>query len=334
MNPIWIRAIALVCVFAAVVLAAEALIRVFASQRSETKAIHWRLKMLGRMTDADGPVGLFRRTASTVPDNLPPILHGFAQRLERTLFQAQLAIEIPRVILILVMTPILIFFGLLLLMALRWGVGISFGRILITATFAFVLGAVLPLMVLNWRATRKRKKMEDQFPVALDVFVRGLRAGHPIASALELLTSELPPPIGPEFGVVVDEVSYGAELRDALQNMAERWELDDMKMFVVSLSVQNETGGNLAEILENLTKVIRDRHGMMMKVRALSSEGRMTAVMLTILPLFTFTMLFLMNPKFFLDVAGDPMFVPGFSFLAILYLIGFFIIRRMVDLKV
>jgi tight adherence protein B len=103
---------------------------------------------------------------------------------------------------------------------------------------------------------------------------------------------------------------------------------------VVSLSVQNETGGNLAEILENLSKVIRERQSMMMKVRALSSEGRMTALMLTVLPIFTFTMLFLINPSFFLDVANDPWFVPGFVFLIILYLTGFFTIRKMVDLKV
>jgi tight adherence protein B len=200
--------------------------------------------------------------------------------------------------------------------------------------FAFVLGSVIPIMVINWKAARTRKKMQEQFPIALDVFVRGLRAGHPIAAALDLLTVELSEPIGPEFGIVVDEVTYGAELRDALQTMAERWDLDDMRMFVVSLSVQNETGGNLAEILENLTKVIRDRQSMFMKVRALSSEGRMTAVMLTILPLFTFTLLFVVNPRFFLDVANDRWFVPGFSALIVLYLIGFMIIRRMVDLKV
>ena len=134
--------------------------------------------------------------------------------------------------------------------------------------------------------------------------------------------------------IAVDEVTYGAELRDSLQSMAERWDLDDMRMFVVSLSVQSETGGNLAEILENLSKVIRDRQSMMMKVRALSSEGRMTAVMLTVLPVFTFVMLFLFNSSFFLDVANDPWFVPGFTFLIILYLIGFFTIRKMVDLKV
>jgi tight adherence protein B len=204
----------------------------------------------------------------------------------------------------------------------------------ITITFAVALGAVLPLLVLNFKATRTRKKMEEQFPVALDVFVRGLRAGHPIAAALDLLTVEMPDPIGSQFGIAVDEVTYGAELRDALQSMAERWDMEDMRMFVVSLSVQSETGGNLAEILENLSKVVRDRHSMMLKVRALSSEGRMTATMLTILPVFAFVMLFLFSPAFFLDVANDPWFIPGFGLLIVLYLTGFFIMRRMVDLKV
>jgi tight adherence protein B len=176
--------------------------------------------------------------------------------------------------------------------------------------------------------------MQEQFPVALDVFVRGLRAGHPIAAALDLLTVEMPDPIGSQFGLAVDEVTYGAELRDALQNMAERWDLDDMRMFVVSLSVQNETGGNLAEILENLSGVIRDRQFMMLKVRALSSEGKMTAIMLTVLPVFTFVLLFTLNPRFFLDVANDPAFVPGLLTLLAMYVAGFVIIRKLVDLKV
>jgi tight adherence protein B len=105
-------------------------------------------------------------------------------------------------------------------------------------------------------------------------------------------------------------------------------------MFVVSLSVQNETGGNLAEILDNLSQVIRERQSMMLKVRALTSEGRMTAWMLTILPVFTFAMLFLANARFFLDVADDPYFIPGYVVLLVLYLTGFIWIRRMVDLKV
>jgi tight adherence protein B len=268
-----------------------------------------------------------------VPEGLPPLVDGIARRFERMLMQAQLTMPTGRLMLIILIAPVAIFFFILMLMVAS-DMGISVGRVVMSATFAFALGAALPLMFLNFRATRTRKRMQEQFPVALDVFVRGLRAGHPIAAALDLLTVEMPDPIGTQFGLVVDEVTYGAELRDALQNMAERWDLDDMRMFVVSLSVQNETGGNLAEILENLTKVIRDRQAMFMKVRALSSEGRMTAVMLTVLPLFTFTLLFIVNPYFFLDVAGDPMFLPGFTVLLVLYLIGFFTIRKMVDLKV
>jgi tight adherence protein B len=214
------------------------------------------------------------------------------------------------------------------------GVAVGGGRILLVATFSLMLGAGIPILFFQVRANRMRKKMQDQFPVALDVFVRGLRAGHPIAAALDLLTVEMPDPIGSQFGIVVDEVTYGADLRDALSAMADRWDLEDMRMFVVSLSIQNETGGNLAEILENLSQVIRERASMMMKVRALSSEGRMTAAMLTGLPVVCFTLLFIGNPAFYLDVADDPAFLPGFIGLMVLYAIGFFTIRKMIDLKV
>ena len=223
MNPIWLRALVLVLIFAAVVLASEVLVRWFAANRTENKAIQWRLKIVGRNRALHAGESGLRRVQSTIPEGLPEPFHSFAETLERMLFQARLSIEIPRLLLLLVLAPMTIFFGFLLLMAIYWGVGISFGRIVLTATFSFVLGTVFPLMAINWKATRNRKKIEEQFPVALDVFVRGLRAGHPIAAALDLLTVEMPEPIGPEFAVVVDEVTYGAELRDALQNMADRW---------------------------------------------------------------------------------------------------------------
>ena len=333
MNPIWLRALALVCIFGAVVLAAEVLVRWLASSRSEGRAINLRLKMIGKGRTHGETMNLLRRADSSVPHGLPPMIEGLARKFERMLTQTQLTIPTGQLMLAILIAPVAIFF-LILAFMVGAGMGIGPGRLLIVAVFAGALGAALPLMLLNFKATRTRKKMQEQFPVALDVFVRGLRAGHPIAAALDLLTVEMPDPIGTQFGLVVDEVTYGAELRDALQGMAERWDLDDMRMFVVSLSVQNETGGNLAEILENLTKVIRERQSMFLKVRALSSEGRMTAVMLTVLPLFTFVLLFAISPRFFLDVANDPWFVPGFVILIALYLTGFFTIRKMVDLKV
>ena len=333
MNPVWIRTLILVCIFGAVVLAGETLLRTYTSARASGRAINLRLTLIGRGRTHGETMNILRRTSS-VPKGLPPFLNKIALQFERMLMQAQLTIPTGRLMLFILIAPFAVFFLLLMLMSAWWGIGISTGRIMIAVAFAVLLGAVLPAMAINFKATRIRKRMEEQFPVALDVFVRGLRAGHPIAAALELLTVEMPDPIGSQFGLVVDEVTYGAELRDALQNMAERWDLDDMRMFVVSLSVQNETGGNLAEILENLSKVIRERHAMMLKVRALSSEGRMTAVMLTVLPILTFTVLFMFNARFFLDVANDPMFVPGFTILIILYIIGFIWIRKLVDLKV
>jgi tight adherence protein B len=334
MNPLWLRTLVLVLIFAAAALAAETLLRAYASAKAEGRAINLRLTLIGSGRTHGETMNILRRASSTIPEGLPPALNNIAHRFERMLMQAQLTIPTGRLMLFIFIAPFAIFFGLLLLMSTWWGLGISIGRIVISAAFALVLGTVLPIMAINYKATRTRKRMEEQFPVALDVFVRGLRAGHPIAAALELLTIEMPDPIGSQFGLAVDEVTYGAELRDALQNMAERWDLDDMRMFVVSLSVQNETGGNLAEILENLSKVIRDRHAMMLKVRALSSEGRMTAVMLTVLPILSFAVLFLFNARFFLDVANDPVFVPGFTFLIVLYVIGFIWIRKLIDLKV
>ena len=116
--------------------------------------------------------------------------------------------------------------------------------------------------------------------------------------------------------------------------MANRWDLEDIRMFVVSLSVQMETGGNLAEILENLSGVIRARASLFLKVRALSSEGRMTGWILTVLPIITFIGMFTVNPKFYLDAARDTIFMVGFPSLLLVYFLGVFWIRKLVDIKV
>lgn len=333
MNDSWIKALVLACIFGAVLLAVETIISLIANNRGEIKAINLRLKMIAQGRPRDETMRLLRRRASSIPSSLPPVLQRIGEKLERMLIAAQVTIPTGRLMLAILLAPIAIFFAIVLLMVLL-GVPLALGRLTMIATFAGVVGALLPIMFLQFKANHTRKKMQEQFPVALDVFVRGLRAGHPIAAALDLLTVEMPDPIGSQFGIVIDEVTYGAELRDALQAMAERWELDDMRMFVVSLSVQSETGGNLAEILENLSTVIRERHSMMLKVRALSSEGRMTAVMLTALPVFAFAFLFISSPGFYLDVADDPAFMPGFIGLIVIYVIGFITIRKMVDLKV
>ena len=332
MADSWIRVFFLVCVFAAVMICVELLVSAIVARRSNQKAINQRLTMIERGVSRQQTMQLLRRRSTALPASLPAFLIAPARRLEKLLVQAGATTATGRLVTLVTIAPVALFAVLVALTALYGGLGA--GRLFLLLIVSLIVGLALPLMVLSMKAGRRRKRMIEQFPTALDVFVRGLRAGHPISAALDLLTVEMADPIGSEFGLVVDEVTYGADLRDALDAMADRWELDDMRMFVVSLSVQSETGGNLAEILVNLSTVIRDRASMMMKVQALSSEGRMSATMLTVLPIGAFALLFALNPAFYLDVADDRMFILGFGFLVGLYILGALIVRRMVDLKV
>jgi tight adherence protein B len=296
MADSWIRVFFLVCVFAAVLICVEVLVSALAARRVSGKAINQRLEMIGRGVPREQTMNLLRRRTTDLPASLPAFLVAPVRRLEGLLIQAGATTATGRLLAVLMLAPIVVFTLLVVLTAMFGGLGV--GRVFLLLIVSLIVGLALPLLILSRKASGRRKRIIEQFPTALDVFVRGLRAGHPIAAALDLLTVEMPDPIGSEFGLAVDEVSYGADLREALETMADRWQMDDMRMFVVSLSVQSETGGNLAEILENLSKVIRDRASMMMKVRALSSEGRMSATMLTVLPVGAFSLLFLVNPAF------------------------------------
>ena len=210
----------------------------------------------------------------------------------------------------------------------------SGGAILVVLAFAIGVGCVIPLALLDRKATKRIKKFEEQFPVALDIFVRGLRAGHPVTGALDLLVEEMPDPLGSEFATVIAEVAYGADLRDALESLAVRVKTTDVQMFAVCVAIQAETGGNLADILDGLSSVIRERNSMVLKVRALASEGKMTAVVLSVLPIAVFAMIFLGNPRFYLDVADDPLFMPGMIGIITWYSIGMLIIRKLIALKI
>ncbi|MDF0543055.1 type II secretion system F family protein [Sphingobium sp. H39-3-25] len=328
-----IRMLVLVLLFAAIMLAIEAGVSWYRSRIGGGRAINRRLDMIARGAGRVAILSKLRRDDDSARWN-PETLHGrIGLGMVRMLHGAGVSYTASAIFAAMA-AMVAALFMLVLLGAGSYGYALTGGVLLLALVFAGALGAGLPLAILSRMNQKRHKKMEDQFPVALDTFVRALRAGHPVAAALDLLTVEMKDPIGSEFGIVADEVTYGSDLRDALQRMADRWGMNDLHMFVVSLSIQSETGGNLAEILENLSAVIRERHSLYMKVRALSSEGRMTALMLTVLPIFAFVGLFIINPGFYLDVAQDSMFLTGFVGLALLYIVGFVTIRRMVNLKV
>ncbi len=333
MLDLLIRLLILLATFASVFMIAQLVLGRTWNSRIRFAAVNQRLEMIRRGASTEQVMATLRKNAPLEFENLPPFLARQLMKLQRVMFSAAVPYTLPQVLLGLALTSAVLL--VVFILALRvFGIYVTAGIALLAVVLALIVGIALPIMFLSMRAQRRRRKIEDQFPVALDIFVRALRSGHPVSSAIELLTNEMEDPIGSEFGLVADEVAFGAELTDAIEAMANRWDLEDMRMFVVSLSVQIETGGNLAEILENLADVIRNRASLYRKVRSLSSEGRMTGWMLTVLPLVTFVGMFSVNPGFYLNVARDSIFLIGFPSLMLLYLIGVFWIRHLVNIKV
>lgn len=333
MSDTVLRFLMIIALFALVVLVVQFLGSVLVEGRGKRRAVNKRLQLISSGMDREDVTSLLRKDMSKGLANAPPWLAERLRSFRRMLNAANIRRSEMQVLGLMLVGAVAITF-LILVIAGFWGFQLTLGAAQLAFAVGFTVAFALPMMVISRMADARRRRMENQFPIALDIFVRGLRSGHPIPAAIELLTEEMDDPIGSEFGIVSDEIAFGLDLREALARMAERWGLPDMHMFVVSVSVQMETGGNLAEILENLSQVIRDRASMFMKVRALSSEGRMTAIILTALPILAFVGLFTTNPGFYLDVAQDPIFFLGFGGLITLYLIGFFSIRHMVDLKV
>jgi len=180
---------------------------------------------------------------------------------------------------------------------------------------------------------KRMKDFEEQMPLALDVINRAIRAGHPVISAVQLAAQEMGDPIGSEFGLTVDETTYGTTFKDALVHFAERTGSADAHFFAVSVSIQNETGGNLAEILQGLALVMRGRQTLAKRVKALSSEGRASATLLSALPPIVITLIFLLHPTFYTSKFSDPIFWPTVLSALVLYVVGWAAIHRITHFK-
>ncbi len=169
------------------------------------------------------------------------------------------------------------------------------------------LCVALPVLSLRHLRKRRHKLFGIQLPEALELITRSLKAGHPVPVAISMVAREMADPIGTEFGMVADEVTYGSDLVGALQNMQERVGHDDLPLFVTAVSIQSTSGGNLREILDGLSTVIRERGKLKRKVRAISTEGRMSAYILTAVPALLMTGIMVLMPQFYAEVWDEPM---------------------------
>jgi tight adherence protein B len=227
----------------------------------------------------------------------------------------------------------------ILLLTAVFGVG---GYVLMAVYFrmglvGIVVGlvcATIPIDVILFKRSRRLSAFEERFPEALDLLARAVRAGHPFTTGLEMISKESPEPIAGEFRTTFEEQNFGLPLRDALINLAERVPLVDVRFFVTALLVQKETGGNLAEILDELGRVIRDRFRIYREVQIKTAQGRLTAMIMIAMPMVMMGILELMNPTYMAILFRDPMGPMVLGVTAVLQVVGSFILWRIVQIKV
>jgi tight adherence protein B len=202
------------------------------------------------------------------------------------------------------------------------------------AWVALLVGFFLPYSYASFRRNKRFEKFEELFPEAIDTLARAVRAGHAFTTALEMITAEVAEPVSGEFRQLYEEQKFGMPVRDALINLTERMPLVDVKFFVTAVMLQRETGGNLAEILDNLSYVIRERFKIQRQVRVYTAQGRLTMALLMGMPPIIVTVMLLLNPGFirplFADPIGHTLLVAGI----VLQTIGYFVIRKIIRIQV
>ncbi|HYK49555.1 MAG TPA: type II secretion system F family protein [Terriglobales bacterium] len=202
------------------------------------------------------------------------------------------------------------------------------------AWLGVLLGVFLPYSYASYKRGKRFQKFEELFPEAIDTLARAVRAGHAFTTALELIANEIADPVASEFRKLFEEQKFGLPVRDALINLTERVPLVDVKFFVTAVMLQRETGGNLAEILDNLSYVIRERFKIMRQVRVHTASGRMTMMLLMGLPPVIIITMQVLNPTFirplFEDPIGHILLVVGIT----LQTIGYFVIRKVIQIQV
>jgi tight adherence protein B len=197
-----------------------------------------------------------------------------------------------------------------------------------------IFGAIVPYAYTSYRRAKRFQKFEELFPEAIDTLARAVRAGHAFTTALEMISTETSEPVASEFRKLYEEQKFGLPVRDALLNLTDRVPLVDVKFFVTAVMLQRETGGNLAEILDNLSYVIRERFKIMRQVKVYTAQGRLTMMLLMGMPPLIVVAMLAMNPGFiqplFTDPIGHTLLVAGIC----LQTIGYFVIRKIIRIQV
>ncbi len=314
-------------VFATVLLLVVGIHRLHADGTARRRAAVRRLQALSdRSLRHDAAETLRRMPRDRI--SLLARFDGVLAWLDRLTREAGFAVPLRRLLLLMVGLSSLVFVGLLSV------IDGGLPGIAAAALVAIGAGVGVILAVLVRLRAQRIARFATQLPEALDIMARSLRAGHPINAAMGLVTREMREPLGAEFGIAVDEMTYGLDLREALANLAQRIAVPDLQYVAIAIKIQHETGGNLAEVLQGLNMVIRARLRMHRKARALSAEGRLSARVLAAMPFVFAGLVFLSRPEFYLSAINEPLFFPIVGAALGLELIGILIMYRLVNFHV
>jgi tight adherence protein B len=271
-----------ICAAISVVLFAEAVYLLGFSTASYRSRVNRRLKLSEKQPDREAILIQLRRERGLTGDGL---FRFGMQWFNRMLLESGMTRGILTLALVALVAGGTVFAGVL-----------KFREDMLEAGAAALL---FPFLTLVFKRKRRHAKFAAQFPDAMDIIVRSLRAGHPVPVAVGLVAQELPDPIGTEFGIAADEITYGADVETAMRSLYFRVGQEDLPLFVTAVAIQGSTGGNLSEILSNLSSVIRLRFKMRRKIKALAAEGKFSAIFLSGLPVAVFCLINVMTPDFY-----------------------------------
>lgn len=261
---------------------------------------------------------------SSVPV-LDRMLRGFsvARRIELLLYQAGMQMRVGTFLLLTALGAL----GSYL-------VAVTVFHHLLHGLVAGVLGGCTTLLIVQWRKSGRMRAFAEEFPDALDLLVSALRAGISFSSALQIVADESPEPVRSEFAIVVEEQALGLDLREALMNLANRVDSLDLKFFVTAVVLQRDTGGNLTEVLDNTSRLIRDRFRILGDIQTFTAQGRLTGAILSLLPLGLAIFMVLVAPNYFHKMWDSPTGRAVLGFAALMQILGALVIRKIVNIRV
>ncbi len=310
-------------IFIAVLVLVEGLyLTVFGKSISLNNKVNRRLDLLEKGAGREQVLEQLRKEMTQhLKSQSIPLYSILASKAQK----ANIAFTPPQIIMIMIGLSFVAFIGLTV------GTGTA-APIRVGVALAMGIGGVY--IWINNKAKKRTSMIEEQLPDAVELMVRSLRVGHPFSSAVGIVSKEVADPLGSEMGVISDEAAYGRDMGESLKAMAERMDMQDLRFLAVAVTIQQQSGGNLAEILDGLSKVIRARFKLFRRVKAITAEAKWSGMFLSVFPLLALVGINVIQPNYYDEVKETAVFIPACLVVAAFLAVNVFVMRTLVNIKV